>query len=340
MKIAVFPPTVRERGEINAVVGIVTSVVILFCFAFIPTGAVVFTIKERETKFKHLQVISGMSHLAYWLANYCFDLMVFSFCAGAATFLVWLLGGATFGGDGLLPLIIVVTLYGFAIFPFSYMVSLVFSSHSTGQNVMILVNVMLSIVLLTVSTVLRVLSQTSADYRSFIRYIFRALPPFSLADVIYNLANRDMTPAGKDRVSVWDWQFSLYDFAFLAGASVVYSLLTLMFDSVLDPFCCSRCRVAETAEVTPSSHEQNGALSSSLSSRIQMDLDVDVAAEKRRLQALSQASEQSGWVGHRGSQDLIQIQGLRKVGLLLHFLPLGNTNSLIFHSHFFLVADL
>jgi hypothetical protein len=70
----VFPPTLRERGNINAVLGIVTTVIILLCFAFIPSGAAVFVIKERETSFKHLQVLAGMSNSAYWAANYLFDL--------------------------------------------------------------------------------------------------------------------------------------------------------------------------------------------------------------------------------------------------------------------------
>jgi hypothetical protein len=71
---SVFPPTLRERGNINAVLGIVTTVIILLCFAFIPSGAAVFVIKERETAFKHLQVLAGMSNSAYWAANYLFDL--------------------------------------------------------------------------------------------------------------------------------------------------------------------------------------------------------------------------------------------------------------------------
>jgi ABC-type multidrug transport system ATPase subunit len=55
-ELTVFPPTLSERAQIQTVLGIVTTVIILLSFAFIPGSAPALLIKEVEIKFKHMQV--------------------------------------------------------------------------------------------------------------------------------------------------------------------------------------------------------------------------------------------------------------------------------------------
>jgi ATP-binding cassette subfamily A (ABC1) protein 3 len=41
--------------------------------SFIPASIISFIVRERETKVKHQQLVSGVSHLAYWSSNFFMD---------------------------------------------------------------------------------------------------------------------------------------------------------------------------------------------------------------------------------------------------------------------------
>ncbi len=348
-----FPPTLRERGNINSVLGIVTTVIILLCFAFIPSGAAVFVIKERETSFKHLQVLAGMSNSAYWVANYLYDMCVYTIAASASAALIYYFGGANFGGDGLLVTTAAFALYGAAVYPFSYLVSLGFSSHSTGQNAMLLLFILLSIVLLTVSTVLRALPSTAALYATYLRYAFRVLPNFALADAVYNVAMRDTVPG----LGVWDWQFSLWNFVFLGAEAVAFFALTLLVECAADPIACRSCRrapshsrrmrkrapvsnaAAAAAATAAAKNGGGGSVAIGVDGKHGLNQqrdddddddesdgeDEDVVRERVRLAAVESASASgdggngngnggaNGWADRGDSNELISLFGLRKV---------------------------
>ena len=43
---------------------------------------------ERESNTKHLQIISGMSLISYWLSNYVFELVKYFFIGGISIFII------------------------------------------------------------------------------------------------------------------------------------------------------------------------------------------------------------------------------------------------------------
>lgn len=47
-------------------------------FSLIPTSAIVFIVKEKESGSKHQQYISGVSMLSYWVSNYAWDLIKYT----------------------------------------------------------------------------------------------------------------------------------------------------------------------------------------------------------------------------------------------------------------------
>lgn len=53
---------------------------IMLAFAFVPAAFALFVVRERETKAKHLQVVSGVSFIAYWLSTWLFDLASYQVC--------------------------------------------------------------------------------------------------------------------------------------------------------------------------------------------------------------------------------------------------------------------
>lgn len=51
------------------------SICVIFAMSFVPASFVVFLIQERVNKAKHLQFISGVQPLLYWLANFVWDMV-------------------------------------------------------------------------------------------------------------------------------------------------------------------------------------------------------------------------------------------------------------------------
>lgn len=55
--------------------------VIVIPYCYIPGAFVVFLVRERISKAKHLQLVSGVSVLSYWLATYLYDVFLYTVLA-------------------------------------------------------------------------------------------------------------------------------------------------------------------------------------------------------------------------------------------------------------------
>lgn len=99
------------------------------------------TLCEREVKSKHQQIVSGVGIVAYWLANFIFDNVVY----WLTLFLfVLLIAGPVFGKDAgqlggngrtyeIQYLFGLLYLFGFAIFGFTYLLAFCFKTPSAAQ---------------------------------------------------------------------------------------------------------------------------------------------------------------------------------------------------------------
>lgn len=61
----------RLTTSVDAVV----AICVIFAMSFIPASFVLYLIQERVTKAKHLQFVSGVSPLVYWVANFFWDMV-------------------------------------------------------------------------------------------------------------------------------------------------------------------------------------------------------------------------------------------------------------------------
>ena len=56
-------------------VDVLVSICVIFAMSFVPASFVVFLIQERVSKAKHLQFISGVKLVFYWLSNFVWDMV-------------------------------------------------------------------------------------------------------------------------------------------------------------------------------------------------------------------------------------------------------------------------
>lgn len=73
-----FSPFLFESSlfsRMTTSVDVLVSICVIFAMSFVPASFVVFLIQERVNKAKHLQFISGVQPLLYWLANFVWDMV-------------------------------------------------------------------------------------------------------------------------------------------------------------------------------------------------------------------------------------------------------------------------
>ncbi|CAF0889943.1 unnamed protein product [Didymodactylos carnosus] len=129
-----------------------TAICVIFALAFIPASFLVFLIDERATTSKHLQFVSGVKGIIYWVSNYAWDIVNFTvslvFCV--IIFLAFNVQ-AYVHKENLLCLILLLFLYGFATIPLMYPFSYLFKTPSTGFVLISCINIFLGLIT-TIST--------------------------------------------------------------------------------------------------------------------------------------------------------------------------------------------
>ena len=109
--------------------------------ALIPCTMVSYILKEREQQLKHMQVISGMSLKAYWIANILSDILkcylpMFCFLILSSIF-----------GISVKDVWVIFMIFPWAIVPFSYMTSFLFTSDTVAQIMTLFVHFLFAAVL-------------------------------------------------------------------------------------------------------------------------------------------------------------------------------------------------
>ena len=51
------------------------AIFVIIAMSFVPASFVVFLVTERASKAKHLQFVSGVDPVIYWLSNYAWDVV-------------------------------------------------------------------------------------------------------------------------------------------------------------------------------------------------------------------------------------------------------------------------
>lgn len=152
-----------------------------FCFCFVSAFYILFLIKERESRSKLLQFVSGVNVWIFWISQFLWDILTFTLTAVIVACTIACFqedGFSTFGDLGMfcfycgdqqstvieevsifteLKIIIqfvlyslfiisaryflVILIFGFSVLPFTYLISLFFSEPSTGFGRVSILNI-------------------------------------------------------------------------------------------------------------------------------------------------------------------------------------------------------
>ncbi|XP_053284118.1 phospholipid-transporting ATPase ABCA1b [Pleuronectes platessa] len=127
-------------------VDVLVSICVIFAMSFVPASFVVFLIQERVNKAKHMQFISGVQPLLYWVANFTWDMCNYVVPATLVILIfICFQQKAYVSATNLPALALLLLLYGWSITPLMYPASFFFTIPSTAYVVLTSVNILIGI---------------------------------------------------------------------------------------------------------------------------------------------------------------------------------------------------
>ena len=149
----------------------------------------VFIVKEKQQGVKHQQLVSGVSLLAYWMANYVADLMtivipiIFSVLMCLAFDIQGLIEPAeSFGAVWLLFIF-----YASSLVSFSYLMSFLFKEYGNAQAFTFVFTFLMSAIGSLVVFILRLIPSSRSGAK-VAQFILRIFSPFCFGFGILNVA--------------------------------------------------------------------------------------------------------------------------------------------------------
>src|SRR3546814_20905343 len=79
-----LPLTAQQTIEVQTVLAVFASLFILIPLCYIPAAFCIFIVRERANKSKHLQMVSGVSMVAYWVSTFLWDMGLYAILTGLA----------------------------------------------------------------------------------------------------------------------------------------------------------------------------------------------------------------------------------------------------------------
>uniref|UniRef100_A0A8D2Q2M8 P-type phospholipid transporter n=1 Tax=Zosterops lateralis melanops TaxID=1220523 RepID=A0A8D2Q2M8_ZOSLA len=224
-----------EVALMTTSVDVLVSICVIFAMSFVPASFVVFLIQERVSKAKHLQFISGVKPVIYWLANFAWDMCNYIVPATLVVIIFICFQQKSYVSSSNLPVLaLLLFLYGWSITPLMYPASFVFKIPSTAYVVLTSVNLFIGINGSVATFVLELFTNDLKDINDILKSVFLIFPHFCLGrgliDMVKNQAMADaLERFGENRfVSPLSWELVGRNLFAMAVEGVVFFLITVL----------------------------------------------------------------------------------------------------------------
>ncbi|XP_071953037.1 phospholipid-transporting ATPase ABCA3-like [Antedon mediterranea] len=187
-----LPRSVSEKADDEINNGFTTGFVIAFDMVFgmsiLASTFVVFLIKERATKAKHIQFVSGVHLTNFWLSTFLWDLINYTITSILIIFVFIAFDVKAYTDDGRLGYVfLLLFLYGWAIIPLMYLFSFLFKSPSAGFVRMAIFNILFGTTAFLAVEILEMPELNLMKVGNALHWIFLFSPSFCLAKAMNDI---------------------------------------------------------------------------------------------------------------------------------------------------------
>uniref|UniRef100_A0A4W5PTA2 P-type phospholipid transporter n=1 Tax=Hucho hucho TaxID=62062 RepID=A0A4W5PTA2_9TELE len=214
-----------EIAMMTTSVDVLVSICVIFSMSFVPASFVLFLIEERVSKAKHLQFVSGVRPILYWLANFTWDMLNYTVPATMVVLIFICFQQQSYVSETNLPaLVLLLLLYGWSITPLMYPASFLFSVPSTAYVVLTSINLFIGINGSIATFVLELFHLN--DINKILKKVFLIFPHFCLGRGLIDMAkNQAMSDQTLDPL---EWDFVGKNLFAMAVEGVVFFLFTIL----------------------------------------------------------------------------------------------------------------
>uniref|UniRef100_A0A8C3A0D2 P-type phospholipid transporter n=1 Tax=Cyclopterus lumpus TaxID=8103 RepID=A0A8C3A0D2_CYCLU len=217
-------------------VDVLVSICVIFAMSFVPASFVVFLIQERVNKAKHMQFISGVQPLLYWVANFIWDMCNYIVPATLVIVIFICFQQQAYVSSTNLPVLaLLLLLYGWSITPLMYPASFFFQIPSTAYVVLTSVNILIGINGSISTFVMELFGNNEiGGINDILKNVLLIFPHFCLGrgliDMVKNQAMADaLERFGENRLrSPLEWDMVGKNLFAMAVEGVVFFIITVL----------------------------------------------------------------------------------------------------------------
>uniref|UniRef100_H2SHG4 P-type phospholipid transporter n=1 Tax=Takifugu rubripes TaxID=31033 RepID=H2SHG4_TAKRU len=214
-------------------VDVLVSICVIFAMSFVPASFVLFLIEERVSKAKHLQFVSGVKPVLYWLANFAWDMLNYTVPATMVVLIFISFQQQSYVSETNLPaLVLLLLFYGWSITPLMYPASFVFTVPSTAYVVLTSINLFIGINGSIATFVLELFHLNEVN--RILKKVFLIFPHFCLGRGLIDMAkNQAMADAfqrlgTKPTLDPLQWDFVGKNLFAMAAEGVIFFIFTIL----------------------------------------------------------------------------------------------------------------
>lgn len=258
-----FPVTQKLRDKAAVSSGSFIVFVIAIGFALIPASIISYILAEREKNLKHMQLVSGMNLSAYWISNYCFDIIKAEI---PCCIVIGLIYAFDLKYDDVWTLFL---MFPIGVVPFTYASSFLFSGENVAQTVTIFLHFVFAGIGGIVVFILRVIDSTYTIGDKLL-WVLKVVPSFCLTNSVMWASSGTQLRAARPTLPSAN-----FDIANMGGDLLLCGVHFLVWTVVLllletGSLDCLKCWGRKQKSVPP---------------RESIELDEDVTEEERRVEA-------------------------------------------------------
>uniref|UniRef100_A0A8C6TIK3 P-type phospholipid transporter n=1 Tax=Neogobius melanostomus TaxID=47308 RepID=A0A8C6TIK3_9GOBI len=215
----------------------VVAICVIFAMSFVPASFVLYLIQERVTQAKHLQFVSGVSPLVYWMANFLWDMLNYSISVMMVVEIFKFFDKKCYTSPtNLQPLITLLMLYGWSVTPMMYPLSYLFSVPSTAYVSLSCINLFIGINSSAITFILDLFESSSCLYKmnQLLKCILLVFPHYCLGRGLIDMAmNQAVTEVfarfGEDHSpDPYSWHFLGKNLYCMAFEGFVYFVINIL----------------------------------------------------------------------------------------------------------------
>ncbi|KAL4635920.1 retinal-specific ATP-binding cassette transporter-like [Arapaima gigas] len=232
--------TKEQLSEVTVLttsVDAVVAICVIFAMSFIPASFVLYLIQERASNAKHLQFVSGVSPLIYWVANFFWDMVNYSLSTAMVVGIFIVFDKKCYTSAMNLPaLVALLLLYGWSVTPMMYPMSYMFNVPSTAYVSLSCINLFIGINSSAITFILELFESNQAitRFNELLKKALLVFPHFCLGrgliDMAMNQAVTEVYARFGEEYSTdpFKWDFVGKNLLCMAAEGFLYFLLTIL----------------------------------------------------------------------------------------------------------------